>query len=714
MATDNNQQKEYKAQMLECALPVGTVLRSKAGREYKITGVLGAGGFGITYKAMSIVKVNEHFSVPAYFAIKEHFVKGCYRGADKSGVLYSASIKHDVEQSRKDFEKEARVLMTLNGESPHIVKVNELFESNGTCYYVMEFLDGKSLQQYVDDNGKANSRRGLAEEKALSLLVPVAKAVGMLHGHELLHLDIKPDNIMQKIDPARGTVTPVLIDFGLAKHFDKKGNPTSHLTAKGATVGYAPMEQFAEIEHFAPEIDVYALGATLFFLLTGMTPPNAFNVKSSTSLMEKLPADVSPRVRKALEGAMQPSKFERTKTVDEFITALEGKEEVPARKPLPVGYVLRGQKVNYLVTELVDSTSAMFVYRAMPVNSLNGASVNVGGNATQVNAAYYVYEWCIKDVDVRQADGSLVPQSFRQSVRSPYSFAFEGEVFKRVPEEFFDKRDAEGRPYAEKFEANHTRYYACRIVPKSPWFVDMVKNYKNYIMAGVIGCVVAVGGYTWYKNRPQPAPSEVQTGFIAEANKSKDVRAEETAEPTPPVEKAVREEPPVEEKSEPAPAPKAKTNDELFAEALTLADYKVLAERGYAKAYYPLAEKYFDDRNLDAAKYWAEKAVAAGVDKYAGLLLEKVEWSQFSRAYHRDDWNAVRQMADEGYEKAYSALATHYFQANDYTNADKYAQKACAAGESVSKDDRARAKKVLQTLKGLGYYDDKEVPEWIK
>lgn len=234
MTTDINQQKsEEKAQMLECALPAGTILRGKSGREYKITDVLGAGGFGITYKAMSIVKVNEHFSVPAYFAIKEHFVKGCYRSTDKSGVLYSASIKHDVEQSRKDFEKEARVLMTLNGESSHIVKVNELFESNGTCYYVMEFLDGKSLQRYMDDYGKTNSRRGLSEEKALSLLVPVASAVGMLHRHELLHLDIKPDNIMLKTDPVRGTVTPVLIDFGLAKHFDKKGNPTSHLTAKG-------------------------------------------------------------------------------------------------------------------------------------------------------------------------------------------------------------------------------------------------------------------------------------------------------------------------------------------------------------------------------------------------------------------------------------------------------------------------------------------------
>ncbi len=720
MTTDINQQKsEEKAQMLECALPAGTILRGKSGREYKITDVLGAGGFGITYKAMSIVKVNEHFSVPAYFAIKEHFVKGCYRSTDKSGVLYSASIKHDVEQSRKDFEKEARVLMTLNGESSHIVKVNELFESNGTCYYVMEFLDGKSLQRYMDDYGKTNSRRGLSEEKALSLLVPVASAVGMLHRHELLHLDIKPDNIMLKTDPVRGTVTPVLIDFGLAKHFDKKGNPTSHLTAKGATAGYAPMEQFAEIDQFSPEIDVYALGATLFFLLTGMTPPNAFNVKSSASLMEKLPADVSPRVRKALEGAMQPSKFERTRTVDEFITTLEGKKEAPGRKPLPAGHVLHGQKTNYLIMELTDSTPDMFIYRAMPVNSLNGTPAHMGGsNATQVNTAYYVYEWCIRNADVRQADSSLAPQSFRDKANSPQALAFAREMSERIPEAAFSEYDAYGHPKAEKFEANGTRYYSCRIMPKSPWFADIVKNYRNYIVAGAIGCVVAIGGYagyTWYKNLPQPAPSEVQTAPVAEADKSEEIRVEEKTKPVTSAEKPAVKEPAVEEeKEQPASAPKTKTNDELFAEARTLSDYKTLADKGYAKAYYPLANLYYNNNNYAQAKTWANKSVSAGINLSAARkLLQRIteleQADRYAAALIGNDWNTIRQMADSGYKAAYAKLATHYLQANDYDNADKYAQKACAAG--TDKDD---AKKVMLALKGYGYYDDKKLPEWIK
>ena len=317
MTTDKNQRKDEKAQMLECALPVkNTVLTGKSGRKYKILEVLGAGGFGITYKAVSEVKVKEGFSVPTFFAIKEHFMKGCYRGEDHTSVICPSTLESEVGQSREDFRTEAERLMKLNGQSPNIVKVNEWFDANGTRYYVMEYLDGQTLEQYAGG-------RLLSEAEALSLFLPVARAVELVHKERLLHLDIKPDNIVLKTDFARGATIPVLIDFGLSKHFDSKGKPTSHLVAKGATEGYAPMEQYAEIDHFAPEIDVYALGATLFFLLTGQNPPKAFDIPSVSVLIGKLPADVSPRVRKALEGAMQPSRHSRTQTVAEFVAALE-------------------------------------------------------------------------------------------------------------------------------------------------------------------------------------------------------------------------------------------------------------------------------------------------------------------------------------------------------------------------------------------------------
>ena len=175
MTTDKNQRQEEKAQMLECALPVkNTILTGKSGQKYKILAVLGAGGFGITYKAVSEVKVKEGFSAPMFFAIKEHFMKGCYRDTDKTHVLCPPTMRTDVEQSREDFRTEAERLMKLNGQSPNIVKVNEWFDANGTRYYVMEYLDGQTLDKYA-------AGRPLSEAKALSLLLPVARAVGLVH-----------------------------------------------------------------------------------------------------------------------------------------------------------------------------------------------------------------------------------------------------------------------------------------------------------------------------------------------------------------------------------------------------------------------------------------------------------------------------------------------------------------------------------------------------
>ena len=194
MPTDKNQRKEEKARMLECALPIGTVLRSKAGNEYTITGVLGAGGFGITYKAVSQVVLNKtiHYSQTVQFAIKEFFMRGCYRGGSGTDMLCSSNLKGDMERGKEDFKKEADVLIKLNGASPHIVMVHEQFEANGTCYYVMDYLEGVNLQQFIDRRGG----RALTETETLALLFPVARAVALLHSHRLLHLDIKPDNIM--------------------------------------------------------------------------------------------------------------------------------------------------------------------------------------------------------------------------------------------------------------------------------------------------------------------------------------------------------------------------------------------------------------------------------------------------------------------------------------------------------------------------------------
>lgn len=300
------------------ALKPGTILRSPK-REYVIEKVLGQGGFGITYKAVWATKI-ENVPVKIHFAIKEFFMNdSCERDADtNSKVLYSSPVKNKVEESRRDFISEATRLNSLSKDHPSIVRVNEVFEANNTAYYVMEFLEGGSLRNYVRQNG------ALSEKDALGIILPVIEAVETLHQSKITHLDIKPDNIMLKPN-SDGGITPVLIDFGLSKHYDNKGNPTSTIRAVGISAGYAPLEQYTGITTFTPQADVYGLGATLYYQLVGRDPAIASDIRPD--IIEKaLPQGVSDVVKQALLQAMKMFKDERTQSAGEFAQNLTRKQ----------------------------------------------------------------------------------------------------------------------------------------------------------------------------------------------------------------------------------------------------------------------------------------------------------------------------------------------------------------------------------------------------
>lgn len=382
-----------KEQMMKNALPKGAILNSGQ-TEYRIEEVLGAGGFGITYRASANINIG-HITKRFDFAIKEHFMKGCYRGSDKKSVLYPETFKNDIEQGRLDFEAEAKRLYELGRLSQHIVKVNESFKANGTFYYVMEYLEGGDLEKYIRKN-----KGSLSEADAVALLVPIARAVDLLHSGEkpLLHLDIKPDNIVMKRDEVSGLQIPVLIDFGAAKHFDKKGKPTSLLIAKAATPGFAPIEQYGPITEFDARLDVYALGATLFYMLTGKRPPEAFDVSSITQISSQLPSGLSHRISEAVLGAMRKDKHERTPSVKAFIDQIEklGK--------LPLYYELKTNTGKYTVTEVVNSTDKAIVYRAVPTGS---NIYDSNATAAIVNTGYMITEFFDRNECTRNDDYSV-------------------------------------------------------------------------------------------------------------------------------------------------------------------------------------------------------------------------------------------------------------------------------------------------------------------
>lgn len=295
------------------SLPVGTVLKNGK-YEYIITDVLGAGSFGITYKVSARISV-ENISTTVYFAVKEFFLKGCYRGEDGCIVKCPESIQSEHKSNLEAFLNEAHLLHDLSRLSKNIIHVNEVFESFGTAYYVMEFIEGGNLLNWVAENGP------LEENAALSMMNEICDTVHLIHSNNLLHLDIKPSNIMLSTDSGSDKAYPVLVDFGLAKQFDTNGNPTSSTFSKGATDSYAPKEQYSDIKRFNPAIDVYALAATLYFLLTGKHPKSAFDIKPQ-DIINGLGHKTSIKTRNAIIKAMNPDCDKRTQSAELFIQTL--------------------------------------------------------------------------------------------------------------------------------------------------------------------------------------------------------------------------------------------------------------------------------------------------------------------------------------------------------------------------------------------------------
>lgn len=296
------------------ALPEGIVLHGEA-YDYKITSVLGQGTFGITYRA----KVEMRGALGTldsnmYVAIKEFFMKEV-NGRDNTSVTSGSTSRDGLfEYYREKFEREARNLSTL--QHKNIVRVLESFQANGTVYYAMEYISGQSLDSVII---KA-PHHCLDAATALGYTQQLGSALSFMHGKGMLHLDVKPANAMVKDD---GTV--VLIDFGLSKQYAANGEPESSTKVGAGTPGYAPLEQasYREGKGFPTMMDVYALGGTLYKMLTGQRPPEASEIlNDGFPIGEMKQHGVPPQVAACVRKAMAPLKKDRYKTIDQLLNAL--------------------------------------------------------------------------------------------------------------------------------------------------------------------------------------------------------------------------------------------------------------------------------------------------------------------------------------------------------------------------------------------------------
>jgi len=279
--------------------------------EYTIESVLGHGGFGITYLAHDT-------ALGAQVAIKEYLPHEIASRENKTQVFPNPDrdAVRDYQHGLKNFVKEARALARF--KHPHIVRVLRFLEANNTAYVVMEYEEGQSLSDFLKRNGPR-----LDEPTLLRIFIPILNGLHAVHEAEMLHLDIKPENIYLRKDGS-----PMLIDFGSARQ------GTIHMHKVALTHGYAPMEQYPDKGTPGPWTDVYAIGASMYRCVTGKKPEEAldryeailkYQVDPLTPAAKAGGNNYQRNILECIDWAMQVYSRDRPQSAREFQDALMGK-----------------------------------------------------------------------------------------------------------------------------------------------------------------------------------------------------------------------------------------------------------------------------------------------------------------------------------------------------------------------------------------------------
>ena len=274
---------------------------------YTVEGVLGQGGFGITYLGMDELHKKK-------VAIKEFFPQGIVtRNIEYEDTVTVTLVgeKENYDKGKERFLKEAQT-MAMFSKDKGIVKALDFFEINNTAYIVMEYLEGVTLKQYLRENKR------IATEDLVELLVPLIEALDEIHSQGLIHRDISPDNIMVLPD---GRIK--LMDFGAARDYTEFGEKSLSIVLKP---GYAPPEQYQTHGIQGPWTDIYALCATMYKCITGENPPDAIDrlVDDHLKKISAFGITVSPQIEEAIIKGMSVAAKDRYQNVGDFCEDLYG------------------------------------------------------------------------------------------------------------------------------------------------------------------------------------------------------------------------------------------------------------------------------------------------------------------------------------------------------------------------------------------------------
>lgn len=309
-------------------LAPGTVLLEK----YIIGKVLGKGGFGVTYLTYDKAAENK-------VVVKEYFPYGiARRSADNTTVVSSSADNADIfEDGAEKFYNEAKFISKFNGH-PNIVNIYEFFYENNTVYYSMEYLSGQTLKEYIRDHGTIRA------PQALYIARRVADALEVAHSESVLHRDISPDNI---VICNNGNVK--LIDFGSARQVIDERSQSFSVIVKP---GFAPLEQYQKKSNQGPWTDIFSLGTTLYFALTGDIPEDPISRFDEDDTFKSNLFDIDPELWDIISKAAKLKIEDRYASAAELNEALKRVSFKPQRLvAYPNGTASRKRENTYSKTD---------------------------------------------------------------------------------------------------------------------------------------------------------------------------------------------------------------------------------------------------------------------------------------------------------------------------------------------------------------------------